>query len=1479
MNNKKNERGIAIVFALGFISLLFIIALGFVTTAIIEKNTEENLSSLTTARIMAESGLQRVLAGMKFNSSDPTKDYSDIYSSCISYSTSSPQATEDLEELLPTTVGSDVIYSAEDYSSSANPPTWQYLPSNHNAMNPIMARFAYIALDSLDSPVTYSVFGNKIDMSASIDRGLNANNNLTDAISEDYTVNEATSINTSGNPVIGRPGRDVTELFLATMPLIEHETDTAKYISADNANPAGLLPYGTRWISMNELCNTFAKPLEEGGVGIIINNTTEDSFNKVFAFDYLPIPEVFWTNNTNTYDVRSGEGLFHRFNLTRTDWNTLSVEDITDTENSLISFNASDSGNIEKCIPWLANWKSSGDMGNATLCKSQIIANLIDYNDSDNNATTDDADNPTYVGLEKVPYINELKLEIEAEVVESTTELFVNKNLNIRGNKNSFSGGHVNGNIQFKNKWYTKNNTNNSTINYAGTLSNQGDGNPDFKTKKVTTILTQETMPVEPSPPEVPTPVIIPTPPTIPDLTDITISQFKTIEGEVPELKKGKYEIKPGVYYFRRTITLTESGNDIKVKSGKKLNIVIPNNSIIYVVGKNKNIQINSANFDRTVTLISEQGNVNISGTNTDLTPASEAQNLQIYAGSKINISGSYSSSSGNLRAINYIKINGSNCEYTGYLNSDSAINIAGGESKGRNTIGTIQSGTTTTINSPNNTINGSIKSEGNITIEGGGNNTINGSIESNGRFLIESNAPKNIINGSINCVGNISIEGKENTIQGSLQSKSAVLLSGWENRGENSVGPIQSGTIMTIDSPNNTINGSIKSEGNITIEGGGNNTIKGSIEGNGRFLIESNAPNNTINGSINCVSEINIEGKENTITGSLQSSGSYVLISGWKTRGGNSIGSIKSNGYTTINSPNNIILGTIWSNNTIKIDDDAKGNNIGSTRSTLDTTFKSSTLNISKIAWSKAAIKTDWGEKTYSIPILSAKTVIYIFETTINNCSFLWSGANIKFNSACNISNASISCGGDLLVIDKNTDFSNNNTETLYTATVSIKDLALELVNMYDEARTCEASITIEGVYNWILDDTGSEVTFSKTFTLPNISATGDAYTISTYNGVDLDISPATTRTGDPGKDNSIENFKFTDLKVKLNYGYNLYDFAFIADDNVGNNNDDYTITDDGTQQSYFLDYEIADPRQNLNVSDWGGVTAHGNTDLGTIGTVNSRFTPNPGGATDPEPNATEPWEISTAYIRNAPMLSPWELGFIHRGKAWQTINLKKYNSTEDVSGGGNAYSDGDANILDQIKMTSDTETYGKINVNSNLEDVPKVLFEKINVGSDIASSDGPGALSGTEINDSIAGALAVKMLANNGTNGGIPFYTRAQIVRSSNSIPELCDNSLGLTQETDATQEEIIGKFINLSTALRQLPDQFTIIIVAQTINDIGAKGSETIVNINGVDSKTGRYDIGGDEIISTQKLLATVRRDPRTDKFYIVEYEYID
>lgn len=329
------------------------------------------------------------------------------------------------------------------------------------------------------------------------------------------------------------------------------------------------------------------------------------------------------------------------------------------------------------------------------------------------------------------------------------------------------------------------------------------------------------------------------------------------------------------------------------------------------------------------------------------------------------------------------------------------------------------------------------------------------------------------------------------------------------------------------------------------------------------------------------------------------------------------------------------------------------------------------------------------------------------------------------------------------------------------------------------------------------------------------------------------------------------------------------LYDYSILPD--TTSSQDFWTSSSGTTTKTSYLtfNYGVSDPRQNLLPSDWNTKFKVGTTELlSDCGTWISPFTNNAfitargsfsGTDTDQE-SSNDPWGISTAYIRNAPMKSPWELGFIHRAKAFQTINLKKYNTTSGrlASKGGGTYSQGDANILDQVKMSTDTQRYGAMNINSKCDTALAALFEYISIGSPQANPGTPAIVIGN--NDA-------KILAKTLTDTSSIFDTRASIL----TYPLIINNFTNtLVQTTDSTREELIGKFINLTEA--SPGNVYYIIAVGQAIKDV--KGAP----VSGGTAKYQEYVQGVDLVLATQKILAVVRRDPITNEFKIIKLEYL-
>jgi hypothetical protein len=374
-------------------------------------------------------------------------------------------------------------------------------------------------------------------------------------------------------------------------------------------------------------------------------------------------------------------------------------------------------------------------------------------------------------------------------------------------------------------------------------------------------------------------------------------------------------------------------------------------------------------------------------------------------------------------------------------------------------------------------------------------------------------------------------------------------------------------------------------------------------------------------------------------------------------------------------------------------------------------------------------------------------------------------------------------------------------------------------------------------------------------------------------------------------------------------------------------------------TAEKCFFSYQVDDPRQNLNDGDWDQAKQQSPpgasyATIGSEGLINSSKVSCTASG-DLEPTGSIPTTISTNYIRNAPMQSPWELGFIHRGAKWETINLKTYNYDDNNNGtidanengvgnslGIGAYSKGDANILDQVKMTSATQVYGKVNVQSASVDVLKALLGYVRVGNNLTTDSNPGLRSGagsgtaldyaTDVTN-IVGATTASADSILNARNTTPFKTRAQIV----CTPKLRNGS-EIAQATDATKEEIIGKIVNLTKA--GAADTFIIIAMAQSLRDVGAPAGIKIskdLNQSGTiettsmatdsnakialgyrddtnvdmaatipafyetktDCKLGQYDIGMDEILAEQKIMATVYRDTVTGKWRVLRYEYLD
>lgn len=302
----------------------------------------------------------------------------------------------------------------------------------------------------------------------------------------------------------------------------------------------------------------------------------------------------------------------------------------------------------------------------------------------------------------------------------------------------------------------------------------------------------------------------------------------------------------------------------------------------------------------------------------------------------------------------------------------------------------------------------------------------------------------------------------------------------------------------------------------------------------------------------------------------------------------------------------------------------------------------------------------------------------------------------------------------------------------------------------------------------------------------------------------------------------------------------------------------------------------EVDDPRQNHNTADWlwtGTTPTTASGDLDAAAAKNSICSPNPGGDKDNEPlanfDAASFVPPTSAYMRNmyppinrpdfGPPITAADLGIIHRGAKWETLNLCKFQPNAVPGAGGGAYQDGDRNILGQVWLRqyianpggaltltggfSPLEAPylqgGRVNPNSpfgsasypGLNNVGAALFKDIKPGDSTHPPCDPasGDLS-AYTSDLLTAAYAAPLAS------GKPYYGPTDLL-----------NRLGPAVSTiaamDDRQKEAALLFTNDLMSPRWT--HYTAIIVAQSIKDVPERIQDPANNV------ASYADDDGDEV----------------------------
>ena len=454
------------------------------------------------------------------------------------------------------------------------------------------------------------------------------------------------------------------------------------------------------------------------------------------------------------------------------------------------------------------------------------------------------------------------------------------------------------------------------------------------------------------------------------------------------------------------------------------------------------------------------------------------------------------------------------------------------------------------------------------------------------------------------------------------------------------------------------------------------------------------------------------------------------------------------------------------------------------------------------------------------------------------------------------------------------------------YTYTYRLRLVpSVEMVNIYGEdltTGTCQ--VRIQGTWSFTGDGTTVTGNFNIPFEFSSLTVSAMSYAVFQFSE-DFTSNPSVllhqvvdraTDFANPQYSISISNvYMMSGTKDNVNQ---ITDVALWNPSTVVTCT--VPVTSSG-QQIFYWNLEAQDPRCNHRAGFWTHNDTCSDTTCGmpfdgyhttfhsfTLSDDNANFDPDHDGTpTDPADKesgvafaGSAHKTFSTAFIRNGPMETLWELGAIHRGEPYRTINLNKFSAA--VGG----YSTGDALILDQVKIGPAKFCRGKFNPNSRN---PQAIADLLS-GIDVTAYNDM-----TNVGETVSAASI--------SFSGTPSQYRGQFVDSALS------GLIGAAAD-DRTAEAYIGKTAHL---LSTREDAYTVIVVAQAMRDLTSDG---ITWTNGPESASPdpilntlinptKYTItnpAGDRycsILATQLLMAHVVRDAWKNEYEVVQIRYLE
>lgn len=422
----RNQRGVALIFTLGILGLLTVMALGFASTAMLNQKIASNSADASSSRMLAQIGVQRALTAVALYTADAANKavgFSDIFSR--EYNSGEPENKDTCDFIwkLTTKINDIPLYELPvDYDNKYG-VAWQYVTDPSDANNTLIGRYAYVVVPyygALDPSVNY---GQSFSSSSGSGTG-SSDDNLFTVYNIDMDKGISKGLSSLGLSTLGGSAGGTSTLTTALGKAYnERFYDLSEYVKR------------VLGISSDKFDNFKDDKTSEGMKSRL---SLFYYLKNIFAVNPYAYPEAYWIdcNKTGNDQKRASDHYLHRLSLDqlKDDWDGVAdgnydskINSLTNADNIASLQYSSTAPTVSMPLPWLAAWQGpesneSADW-TADLQKKQIAANLIQYNlDADkpsvSNVTTNafsdtDVKGPEleYLGIGRHPYINEIGVE------------------------------------------------------------------------------------------------------------------------------------------------------------------------------------------------------------------------------------------------------------------------------------------------------------------------------------------------------------------------------------------------------------------------------------------------------------------------------------------------------------------------------------------------------------------------------------------------------------------------------------------------------------------------------------------------------------------------------------------------------------------------------------------------------------------------------------------------------------------------------------------------------------------------------------------------------------------------------------------------------------------------------------------------------------------------------------------------------------